>query len=143
MSDPTPQTAISAVLRSFRLWVMANTEFVIVDGHPVAVVRYGKLDHYLALNQFLYDEDYQYDPDLLPKEAFSNITLEMTNDLFEEYQKNKTKLSFEQWYELNVEKIIIELAESGADREMDFDSEKEFDKRYEKYIAKDEGQKDN
>ena len=42
-------------------------------------------------------------------------------------------LSFEEWYEKNEDEINIELAESGADREMDFDSELEFNKRYEKY----------
>ena len=38
------------------------------------------------------------------------------------------------WYDIwlheNEEAILIELAESGADREMDFDLEAEFDKRY-------------
>ena len=42
-------------------------------------------------------------------------------------------LSFEEWYKQNEENINIELAESGADRELDFDSEKEFDDRYIKY----------
>jgi hypothetical protein len=44
------------------------------------------------------------------------------------------KLSFEEWYEINETKIQIELAENGADRELDFDSEKEFDLRYQKYL---------
>jgi len=43
-------------------------------------------------------------------------------------------LDFEQWYELNEEDINTELAESGADRELDFNSEMEFDNRYIKYI---------
>ena len=30
--------------------------------------------------------------------------------------------------------INVELAESGADRELDFHSEKEFEERYEKYL---------
>ena len=47
---------------------------------------------------------------------------------------NNTKLEFEEWYGINEEEINIELAESGADREMDFDSELEFDNRYEKYL---------
>ncbi len=42
---------------------------------------------------------------------------------------------YEQWYGENEEAIYIELAESGADREMDFDPEKEFDKRYEAYLV--------
>ncbi len=43
-------------------------------------------------------------------------------------------LEFEEWYELFEDEINIELAETGADREMDFDSEREFDKRYEMYL---------
>ena len=42
---------------------------------------------------------------------------------------------YEQWYSDNEEAIYIELAETGADREMCFDPEKEFDKRYEAYLA--------
>lgn len=45
------------------------------------------------------------------------------------------ELSFIDWYSQNEESINIELAESGADREMDFDPELEFDNRYEKYLA--------
>jgi len=44
------------------------------------------------------------------------------------------KLNFDQWYALNAEEIDIELAENGANREMDFDSELEFEIRYQKYI---------
>lgn len=43
------------------------------------------------------------------------------------------QLSFEEWYMLNEERIIIELAEIGASREMDFDPELEFETRYQKY----------
>lgn len=39
------------------------------------------------------------------------------------------------WYYTNEADILIELAETGADREMDFDLEAEFDKRYEAYLA--------
>lgn len=46
------------------------------------------------------------------------------------------KLSYEEWYVENEEEIYIELAESGADRELDFDSEREFEKRYEIYLEK-------
>lgn len=44
------------------------------------------------------------------------------------------KMAYEQWYELNEERINIELAENGADRELDFDSEHEFITRYENYL---------
>lgn len=46
-------------------------------------------------------------------------------------------LTFDEWYDLNEETINIELAESGADRELDFDSEREFGKRYEIYLDDD------
>ena len=44
-----------------------------------------------------------------------------------------TILSFEDWYDIYEEEIYIELAESGADRELCFNSEKEFEERYLKY----------
>ena len=43
-------------------------------------------------------------------------------------------LEYEEWYTKFEDEINIELAETGADREMDFDSEREFDKRYEMYL---------
>ena len=45
-----------------------------------------------------------------------------------------SKLSFEEWYLLNEEETNIELAESGADREMGFDVEREFEERFQKYL---------
>lgn len=44
------------------------------------------------------------------------------------------KLNFEDWYALHEDEINIELAETGADREYDFDPEREFEERYEKYL---------
>lgn len=43
-------------------------------------------------------------------------------------------LEFEEWYELFEDFINMELAENGADRELDFDPESEYDKRYEMYL---------
>jgi len=48
------------------------------------------------------------------------------------------KLKFDDWYAFNEESINIQLAESGADREMDFDSELEFEKRYQEYCDESE-----
>ncbi len=48
--------------------------------------------------------------------------------------KESEILSYDEWYDLYEEEIRIELAESGADRELCFDSEREFEKRYTKYI---------
>lgn len=42
--------------------------------------------------------------------------------------------TFDEWYFANEDRINIELAESGADREMDFDPEKEFERRYDEYL---------
>ena len=43
-------------------------------------------------------------------------------------------LSFDAWYSLNEESINIELAESGADRELDFNPERIFEDRYDTYV---------
>ena len=43
-------------------------------------------------------------------------------------------LEYEEWYAKFEDVINTELAETGADREMDFDSEREFEKRYEMYL---------
>ena len=44
------------------------------------------------------------------------------------------ELTFDEWYSLNEDEINIELAENGAYRELDFDSELEFEVRYQKYL---------
>ena len=44
------------------------------------------------------------------------------------------ELNFDEWYCLHEDEINIELAEIGANREMDFDSELEFEVRYQKYL---------
>ena len=43
---------------------------------------------------------------------------------------------YDVWFHENEESILIELAESGADRELDFNLEAEFDRRFQKYLAK-------
>ena len=47
---------------------------------------------------------------------------------------NNTVTEYDIWYQENESAILLELAESGADREMDFDLEAEFDKRYQRYL---------
>ena len=39
-------------------------------------------------------------------------------------------LSFEEWLTVCQDDIDIELAENGADRELDFDPESEYERRY-------------
>ncbi len=51
---------------------------------------------------------------------------------------NSKILDFEEWFEAYEDEIYIELAENGADRELDFDPELEFEKRYNKYLDKNE-----
>lgn len=48
---------------------------------------------------------------------------------------DNTITEYDVWFHENEESILLELAESGADREMDFDLEAEFDKRYQQYLA--------
>ena len=76
-----------------------------------------------------------------------NILREMNEDFHEEIPvpkikellnevktKMSKKMTYEEWYNKNEEEIWIELAEIGADREMDFNSEVEFNNRYEDYL---------
>ena len=43
-------------------------------------------------------------------------------------------LSYDDWFDKYEDEINIELAENGADRELGFDSEREFRDRYDKYV---------
>ena len=44
-------------------------------------------------------------------------------------------LSMELWLEVNEDDLAIEAAETGMDRELDFDGERWREERYEEYIA--------
>tara|TARA_R100000750_G_scaffold56852_1_gene43565 strand:+ start:2167 stop:2400 length:234 start_codon:yes stop_codon:yes gene_type:complete len=44
-------------------------------------------------------------------------------------------LTYDEWLELNQDEIDIELAENGADREMDFDCDNEYEHRYLQYLS--------
>jgi len=46
----------------------------------------------------------------------------------------KMKMEFEEWCEKNEEELYIMFAETGMDRELDFNAEDEIEKRYEKYL---------
>lgn len=43
-------------------------------------------------------------------------------------------ISYDEWHTANEEQINIQLAETGADRELDFNAEKEFEQRYNDYV---------
>jgi hypothetical protein len=43
-------------------------------------------------------------------------------------------LKYDDWFDEFEDSIILELAENGADREMDFNIEEEFRIRYEVYL---------
>ncbi len=49
-------------------------------------------------------------------------------------QANRSPLDYEEWLNLNESLLTIKWAETGADREMDFDLELEQEKEYSKYI---------
>ncbi|KKL96536.1 hypothetical protein LCGC14_1843520 [marine sediment metagenome] len=44
------------------------------------------------------------------------------------------KLDFVTWYELNEDELYIKFAETGEDREMDFNCEAACDREYEMYL---------
>lgn len=46
-----------------------------------------------------------------------------------------SKLDYEEWYDENIQEILIELAEKGSYYELDFDEEIEVTNRYEKYLT--------
>jgi len=56
---------------------------------------------------------------------------------------SKEELTFDEWYNLYEDEINIELAENGADREMDFDPELEFEIRYQKYLNQNKDERDD
>ena len=66
----------------------------------------------------------------------SRITKESGVDYDEVTATANTLTEYDVWFQDNEEDILIELAESGADRELDFNLEAEFDKRFQKYLAK-------
>ncbi len=55
----------------------------------------------------------------------------------EGYFKMKT---YEDWYQENEEELHIRFAETGQDRELDFDAEDEIEKLYFKFCEDEEGQ---
>jgi hypothetical protein len=50
------------------------------------------------------------------------------------YCVSKRLLEYEEWFAKFEDEIDVEITETGTDREMDFDVEREFDKRYEMYL---------
>jgi len=62
-----------------------------------------------------------------------NVKIVMAKEIM---KSNSKILGFVEWSCLYEDEIYIELAESGADRELDFDLELELEKRYEEYLDK-------
>lgn len=56
------------------------------------------------------------------------------DDLYDDNKLSEEDIKYMKWFYTNEEAILIELAESGADRELDFDLESEFDKRYQLWL---------
>jgi len=48
--------------------------------------------------------------------------------------EQKTKMAFEEWLELTEDESNIYFAETGMDRELDFNVENELERLYEKYL---------
>ena len=68
----------------------------------------------------------------LSASVITTVWLSLSFDWYDEYKE----LTFDEWYCLYEDEINIELAENGADRELDFDSELEFENRYQNYLNK-------
>ena len=47
---------------------------------------------------------------------------------------DQQRLDYKEWLYVHEDNIMIELAESGADRELDFNLENELHKRYDEYL---------
>ena len=47
---------------------------------------------------------------------------------------NNEPLLFPQWYSANEEELLIQFAESGADREIGFDLDRAFEDKYQEYL---------
>lgn len=56
------------------------------------------------------------------------------DDLYDDNIFTEEDIKYMKWFYANEEDILIELAESDAYRELDFDIEAEFDKRYQAYL---------
>lgn len=48
--------------------------------------------------------------------------------------KLENKLEFDEWYQNNCDDMAIFAAESGIDRELDFDWDRFMERQYEKYL---------
>lgn len=68
-----------------------------------------------------------------------NVDLDCVLDFLEKHSMLQRftlvgiKLDYDEWLGFSMSRINEELAESGADREMGFDAEREYEKRYESY----------
>lgn len=56
------------------------------------------------------------------------------DDLYDDNIFTEEDIKYMKWFYANEDDILIELAETGAYRERDFDIESEFDKRYQAYL---------
>ncbi len=52
----------------------------------------------------------------------------------ENAETENSVMSFDDWYDINEEELWCAAAESGADREFDFDSEEFAEQRYDSYV---------
>jgi hypothetical protein len=103
---------------------MARREEVI--GDPSGD-EYGiHLDNFESVAESIFDEIFPFHDDSKDE----NLT-------FVAPEPNKV-MNFEDWQEENHEELTAVFAETGQDREMDFDLEKSLEEEYEKYLKKHE-----
>jgi len=80
---------------------------------------------------------YLYDLTEHDEGGYLGIDTDKVYKMLEEYHQYKLQsktLIFEDWHDIHEDEINTELAENGADRELDFNPEEEFNKRYEIYL---------
>ena len=66
------------------------------------------------------------------KSASDSLRPGQLNRLVAKIKDKGDKITYDEWYENNEDRLYIECAESGADRELDFDFEKFCEAEYEK-----------
>jgi len=112
-------------------WFKNDNCIITILCHPEG----GRYSHYSVefLKGGIYQRGVMYSNDL---NIYWLIGILFANDLAElkPFNREQKPLEYEEWYEMNELRINSELIESGATSELDFDSEKEFEDRYQKYL---------
>lgn len=73
-------------------------------------------------------------PNMLNESLAHESGLELDDYYTDNNNLTEENIRYEEWFRANEDDILIELAETGAYRERDFDIESEFNKRYQAYL---------